>query len=42
MLFNRRVLQEKTIDPVLKQSYKLAITNPLYVPEPGDTHEAGD
>jgi hypothetical protein len=40
MLFNRRALQEKTIDPVLKQSYKLAITNPLYVPEAGDIHEA--
>jgi hypothetical protein len=42
MLFNRRALQEKTIDPVLKRSYKLAITNPLYVPEPTDIHESNE
>ena len=39
MLFNRRLLNQKTIDPVLKQNYKMAITDPLYVKEPPEYNE---
>jgi hypothetical protein len=39
MLFNRRLLNHKTIDPVLKQNYKMAITDPLYVKEPPEYNE---